>query len=341
MKGNSMQIKNIMVTGGGGFLGKAIVKKLLKKNYNVTSFSRKFYPDLEKIGVKQIQGDLIDKNAVEKSFFNMHAVFHVAAKPGMWGAFEKFYKVNVTGTKNVISACFTNKVGQLIHTSSPSVVFDEYDKENIDETTPYSKNYMASYPETKAMGEKLVRKACKEGLNTIILRPHMIWGPEDNHIIPGILARAHKLKKIGKKNILVDTIYIDNAADAHILALEKLFKNPLLSGKIYFISQDKPVNIWDMINDILDAAGKPPIKGEVSERTAYAAGSIFEFFYKLFNIKKDPPMTRFVAVELATSHWFNISMAKKDLGYYPKISTKEGLKRLKQWFLTMEQKKDE
>ena len=334
-----MQIKNILVTGGGGFLGKAIIKNLLEKRCNVTSFSRNFYPELEKIGVKQIQGDIADKKAVTKAFENMEAVFHVAAKPGMWGAYEKFYRVNVTGTKNVISACFTNKIKYLIHTSSPSVVFDGHDKKKIDETAPYSKRYMAFYPETKALGEKLVKKASREGLNTIILRPHMIWGPEDNHIIPRILARTSKLKKIGKKDTLVDTIYIDNAADAHTLALVKLSENPLLSGNIYFISQDNPVHVWDMIDGILMAAGRPPVKGEVSEKTAYMAGAVFEFFYRLFNIQKDPPMTRFVAVSLATSHWFNISKAKKDLGYHPKISTKEGLERLKQWFSTMEKKK--
>jgi nucleoside-diphosphate-sugar epimerase len=200
---------------------------------------------------------------------------------------------------------------------------------------------MAPYPETKAIAEKLVCKASKKRLNTIIIRPHMIWGPEDNHIVPAIIKRADKLKIIGPKDDLVDTVYIDNAADAHILASQKLFENPSLSGNIYFISQDEPVSKWQMANGFLDAAGLPPIKGHVSARTAYIAGSIFEFIYKLFHIKKEPPITKFAAIEAATSHWFNISKAKKELGYYPKISTKEGLKRLKLWFLTMETKSDD
>lgn len=336
-----MEIKNVLVTGGGGFLGKAIVKKLLKKQFIVTSFSRKFYPDLENIGVIQIQGDLADKNCLVKSFKNMDAIFHVAAKPGVWGPFEEFFQVNVTGTQNVISACLENKVKQLIYTSSPSVIFDDHDMENMDESIPYPKKYLAPYPETKAMAEKLVKSAAKKGLQVIILRPHLIWGPEDNHLFPRIIKRAKKLKRIGRKDDLVDTIYVDNAADAHLLASQKLLENPCLSGNIYFISQDDPVSKWEMITAFLDVAGLPPLKGHVSENTAYIAGSIFEMVYHFFNIKKEPPMTRFVAKELSTSHWFNISRAKKDLGYSPKISTKEGLKRLKQWFSTMEQKRDE
>jgi len=331
-----MEIKNVLVTGGGGFLGKAIVKKLVKKNLAVTSFSRNFYPDLENLGVLQIQGDLADKNAVAKAVRNIDSVFHVAAKPGIWGAFEDFFQVNVTGTENVIFACLDNNIKQLIYTSSPSVIFDENDMENVDESASYPEKYLAPYPETKAMAEKLVKSAAKKGLTTIIIRPHLIWGPEDNHMVPGIINRANKLKRVGRKDDLVDTIYVDNAADAHILASQKLIENPSLSGNIYFVSQDEPVSKWEMANAFLDAAGLPPINGHVSAKTAYIAGSIFEFVYKLFRLKKEPPITRFAAKELATSHWFNISRAKKDLGYTPKVSTQEGLRRLKQWFLTRE-----
>ncbi|MBU1194903.1 MAG: NAD-dependent epimerase/dehydratase family protein [Proteobacteria bacterium] len=329
-----MEIKNVLVTGGAGFLGKAIVKKLLKKDLNVTSFSRIFYPELEMMGVMQVQGDLADKKAVLNAVKKIDAVFHVAAKPGLWGPFEQFYQTNVVGTQNVIEACFKNKVSQLIYTSSPSVIFDQYDMENVDETVPYPSKYLAPYPETKALAEKLVRKAAQDGLNTIILRPHLIWGPEDNHVVPGIIQRAKSLKQVGRKDDLVDTIYVDNAADAHILACEKLLENPSLSGNIYFISQDEPISKWVMANAFLEAAGLAPIKGHVSGRTAYFAGMLCEAVYKIFRIKEEPPMTRFAAKELSTSHWFNISKAKKDLGYYPKVSTQEGLERLKQWLST-------
>ena len=327
-----MEIKNVLVTGGGGFLGKAIVKKLVAKNLAVTSFSRHFYPELENMGVCQIQGDLVDKVAVVKALEKMDVVYHVAAKFGIWGPLKDFIPVNVTGTQNVINACLENNVKQLIYTSSPSVIFDEEDMENVDESIPYPKKYMASYPETKAMAEKLVKNAAKSGMKTIILRPHLIWGPEDNHFLPTIIKRAKRLKRVGQKEYLVDTIYVDNAADAHIMASEKLFENPSLSGNVYFLSQDEPMPIWKIINAFLDTAGLPPMKGQVSEKIVYIAGSIFEFVYKFFNIKGEPLITKLGAKELATSHWFNISRAKKDLGYYPKISTQEGLIRLKQWF---------
>ncbi len=326
-----MEYKKALVTGGGGFLGKAIVKKLLLKEFQVTSFSRNFYSDLDSMGVVQIRGDLSDSGAVLNAFKGIDAAFHAAAKPGIWGEYEEYHKANVAGTENVIAACFKNNVKQMIYTSSPSVVFDEKDMENVDETAPYPDKYLAPYPKTKAMAEKLVREAAKKGLKTIIIRPHLIWGPYDNHLVPGILKRAGRLKRVGREDDLVDTIYVDNAADAHVLAYEKLSSDISLSGNIYFISQDEPVSKWEMANAFLEAAGLPAIKGHVSAKTAYMAGAFFEIIYHFFGIKKEPPMTRFAAKELSTSHWFNISRAKKDLGYHPKISTQEGLMRLREW----------
>ncbi|MGD9823403.1 NAD-dependent epimerase/dehydratase family protein [Desulfobacter sp.] len=326
-----MSLGNILVTGGGGFLGKALVRKLVDKGETVCSFSRSRYPALDQLGVSQIQGDLTDINAVTDALKGMKTVFHTAAKPGIWGAYDEYFRINVTGTVHVIDACMKNKVGQLIHTSSPSVVFDDKDMHGANELVPYPDTYLAPYPETKALAEKEIIKAAGQGLSVIILRPHLIWGPEDNHLVPGIISRASRLKIIGPDTDLVDTIYVDNAADAHILAAEKLSLNPDLSGNIYFISQDAPMSKWTLANAFLAAAGLPPIKGHVSGNTAYAAGWLFEFIYRTLGIKKDPPMTRFAARELATSHWFDISRAKNDLGYVPKISTQEGLKRLKAW----------
>jgi nucleoside-diphosphate-sugar epimerase len=281
--------------------------------------------------VEQIQGDLEDIQGLIKACRNVEAVFHVAAKPGIWGSYQSFYTPNVVGTRNVIEACRRNGVQRLIYTSSPSVIFDGKDMQGIDESVPYPETFHAHYPRTKAQAEQTVLDAARSGLPAVALRPHLIWGPGDNHLVPRILARADRLRRVGSGANLVDTIYIENAAHAHLLAEAALKDNPSISGKAYFISQDRPIALWEMIDLILAAGGKPPVKKSISPAAAFLAGAVCEGLFKLFQIKKEPPMTRFVARELATSHWFNIEAAKRDLGYQPLVSMQEGLRRLAAW----------
>ena len=323
--------RQVLVTGGGGFLGSAIVGRLVERGDRVRSFSRGFYPKLQHLGVEQVRGDIAEAEAVESACRGVELVFHVAAKPGVWGRYEDFFKVNVVGTRNVIAACKRHRIGRLIHTSSPSVVFNGKDMEGVDESAPYPERYLSHYPKTKAMAEREVITACAEGIHAIILRPHLIWGPEDNHLVPRILQRAKHLKKVGSADNLVDTVYIDNAADAHLLAADRLNENPALSGRVFFISQDDPIPLWHMVDAILEAADLSPVKGRISARTAWYIGAVLEGLYRMFRLKGEPRMTRFVAEELATAHWFDISAARKDLGYSPKVSTAEGLEKLGQW----------
>jgi nucleoside-diphosphate-sugar epimerase len=325
------QPARILVTGGGGFLGGAIVNRLIKRGDQVRSLSRKYYPELETRGVEQIQGDISNLSIVTKACEETDIVFHVAAKPPPWGKYEAYYQTNVLGTENVIMGCKLQKVTRLVYTSTPSVVFDGTAKEGADESLPYPAKYNAYYPRTKALAEQQVLKAADHGLSTVALRPHQIWGPGDPHFVPRLIDRAKELKQIGSGKNLVDTTYIDNAADAHLLAADRLAENPAISGNKYFISQDDPIPVWDMINAILNAAGLEPISGTVSYRTAWTLGAILEFAYRTFNISGEPKMTRFLADAVAKSHWFDISAAKRDLGYVPKISTQEGLRRLQEW----------
>jgi len=320
--------ENVLVTGGGGFLGRAIVKRLIEKGSRVTSFSRNSYPELDRMHVNQIKGDISDSKAVEKACRGMDLVFHTAALPGVWGKYSDYHDTNVTGTENIIAACLRNRVSRLIHTSSPSVVFNGRDMEGVDESVPHAARFHTHYPRTKALAEKAVLAAVSRDFRAIILRPHLIWGPGDNHLVPRILDRANRLRIVGSGKNRVDTIYIDNAALAHILAAEKLACNPELSGRVYFISQDEPVPLWEMVNRILAAGGKKPITGKVPFQVAWIAGALLELFYKTFGINGEPLMTRFVANELSTSHWFDISAAKRDLGYVPEVSTAMGLERL-------------
>ncbi|MBT1070205.1 NAD-dependent epimerase/dehydratase family protein [Pelotalea chapellei] len=322
-----------LVTGGGGFLGGVIVRMLVERGDEVVSFSRSEYPELQKLGVKQVKGDLGDREAVIKAAAGCDVIFHVAAKAGIWGALDEFYRANVTGTANVLEACRAHNIPRLVHTSSPSVVFDGTDVEGGDESLPYPSRYEAHYPATKALAEQMVLAANSPELATVALRPHLIWGPGDNHLVPRIIAkaRAGRLRRIGKRDCLVDTVYVDNAALAHLQAADRLVPGAPLAGKAYFISNDEPLPLWDMVNRILAAAQLPPVTRTVSPGVAYAAGVLCEKIWGLLHLRGEPPMTRFVAHELATAHWFKMDAARKDLGYQPEVSISEGLVRLEQW----------
>jgi nucleoside-diphosphate-sugar epimerase len=321
----------VLVTGGGGFLGNAIITRLVEKKYHVRSFSRNRYPELSSMGIEQIQGNICKKTQIEHALRGIDLVFHTAAKAGIWGDYSDYYRTNVTGTQNVIAGCKKHHISRLIYTSSPSVVFNGSDMEGVNESVPYPATYPAHYPQTKAIAEQYVIKAASQGLMTIILRPHLIWGPGDKHFVPRIITRANRLVRVGNGKNLIDTVYIDNAAEAHVLAAEALEKNPKLSGNIYFISQGDPIPLWDMINHILKAGGLAPVSRSMPRSMAWLIGVMLELVYRSFNFSKEPRMTRFLADELAKAHWFDISAARKDLGYIPRISIKEGLRRLETW----------
>ena len=322
-----------LVTGGGGFLGKAVVRLLVGEGWEVRSFSRGAYPELDRLGVEQVRGDLADGEKVAEAVRGCDAVFHVAAKAGVWGDFEEYFRANVTGTANVVAACRRHGVGRLVHTSSPSVVFGGGDIEGGDESLPYPVHFEAHYPRTKAEAERLVLGANSPELATVALRPHLIWGPEDNHLVPRIVVRgkAGRLRRVGTRPCRVDSVYVDNAARAHLLAAERLLPGAPPAGKAYFITNGEPLPLWELVNRILACAGVPPVTKTISPQAAYAAGWLLEKLYGALHLSSEPPMTRFLARELATAHWFDISAARRDLGYEPLVSVEEGLVRLREW----------
>ncbi len=322
-----------LVTGGGGFLGRAVVELLLQRGDAVRSFSRGTYPELQALGVEQQRGDLADLKAVREACQGCEVVFHVAAKAGLWGKYEDFYAANVTGTRNIIAGCRLAGIARLVYTSSPSVVFNGSDMEGVDESASYATRFNAAYPATKADAERMVLEANDRELATVALRPHLIWGPRDTHLVPGILerGRAGKIKKLGSTPKRVDFTYITNAADAHLLAADRLSTRSPIAGRPYFITNGEPVVLWDFINRLLAVAGIPPVRATVSPRVARSAGWVAETVWRTLGLRGEPPMTRFLAEELATSHWFNIEAARRDLGYAPRVSMEDGLQRLKEW----------
>lgn len=320
----------VLVTGGGGFLGQAIVRRLVARGDSVRILQRSEIPDLSAIGVECLRGDIADPTVVLQAASSCEIVFHVAAKAGMWGRYEDFYKANVVGTENVLAACQTHRIGKLIYTSSPSVVFNGKDECGIDESAPYPNHYLTHYPQTKAIAERRILAANGPQLATVALRPHLIWGPGDNHLFPRLVerAKAGQLRRVGDGKNLVDTTYIDNAADAHVLAANRLDVGSPVAGKAYFISNGQPVPLWDLIDRLLACANVPPITKNVSARTAYFAGALLEFVYAVTGRRDEPAMTRFVARQLSTTHWFSLEAARRDFGYVPGVSVEEGLERL-------------
>jgi nucleoside-diphosphate-sugar epimerase len=320
---------NILVTGGGGFLGSAICRQLLARGEQVTAYQRRAAPQLEAQGVRVIQGDLLDRALLGRSAAGCDAVIHTAGKAGVWGSYEQYYQANVVGTDYVISACREHGVAWLVHTSSPSVVHGGGDIEGGDESLPYPARFTAPYPETKALGEQLVMAANGARLATVCLRPHLIWGPGDPHLLPRLLDKAAggKLYLPGPDK-LIDTIYVDNAAQAHLQALDALRKGRDCAGKTYFISNDDPRPQKDIIAGLLAAAGLETEIRPLSPALAGAVAALVEAAWRVLRLDSEPPLTRWSAAQLSTAHWYDISAAKRDLGYQPLVSIDEGLRRL-------------
>lgn len=321
----------LLVTGGSGFLGGALCRRLVADGYAVRSLSRRPSPALAALGVTCLQGDIGDATAVRDAAQGCAVVFHVAALAGVWGPAAEFERINIGGTEHVLAACRDAGVPRLIYTSSPSVAYAGRDEAGVDESVGYPDHYLADYPRTKAVAERLVLAANGPKLATVALRPHLIWGPGDNHLLPRLIdrARSGRLRRIGDGKNLVDTTYIDNAVAAHVAALDRLQPGAACAGKAYFIANDEPRPLWELINALLACADVPPITRSISARTAYGLGAVCETVYRLLGRTSDPPMTRFVARQLATAHWYDLSAAKRDLGYRPTVSVDEGLKRLR------------
>ncbi|MEW9551860.1 NAD-dependent epimerase/dehydratase family protein [Nonomuraea sp. NPDC050783] len=318
----------VLVTGGGGFLGAAVCRMLAERGDQVTAFQRRPHPVLDAYGVRQRAGDVRDPGRVRAAVAGHDAVVHCAALAGLWGAARDFRAVNVNGTANVIDACLRAGVTRLVHVSSPSVVHDGDDLEGVDESAPYARRFLAPYPASKAAAERLVLAADGERLATVAVRPHLIWGPGDPHFLPRFAGQARRGRLLlprapGK---LVDTVYIDNAAEACLLALDALAPGGPAAGRAYFVAQDEPVPIVQWINGLLAAAGLGPVRPRVPAGLARLAAGAVEHACRL--VRARPPLTRLAAVQATTSHWFDLSAARRDLGYVPRVTMAEGLSRL-------------
>ena len=320
----------VLVTGGGGFLGGGVVRALLARGDSVVSIARGDYPHLRELGVETVRGDLAEPADALAAAEGCDVVVHVAARAGIWGTPAQFERSNVEATRCVLAACRTLGIRRLVHTSTPSVVHAGGDIVGGDETLPYATHFTSDYPRTKAVAERLALAAAGDELATVALRPHLVWGPGDTQLVPRILERARggRLRFVDGGQAVFDTTYVDDAVAAHLCAVDRLAPGADCSGRAYFISSGDPRPMREIVNAILAAAGMPPEHRSVPLAVAVAAGTVAEALWRLLGRQDEPPMTRFLAHQLATSHWFDISAARRDLGYAPQVGLDEGFRRL-------------
>jgi nucleoside-diphosphate-sugar epimerase len=322
----------IAVTGASGFLGGAVARALLRRGERIRCLQRSAVPELRALGAEVVQVDLGDAAAVLTALRGCDAVLHIAAKAGVWGPLKEYWHANVLGTRNVIKACQELGVAKLVYTSTPSVVHAGGDVEGIDEAAAIPGYFAAPYPATKAIAEREVLAANGPGLATVALRPHLIWGPNDPQLTARVLqrARAGRLRLVGGGTKLIDSLFIDNAVAAHLIALDQLSADAACAGKAYFVTQGEPMPQKALINGMLAAANLPACERSLPPWLAYAAGAVLELAWWLLRRPGEPPMTRFVAEQLATAHWYDISAIRRDLGYAPRVSVAQGLEILRQ-----------
>ncbi|WP_254459888.1 2-alkyl-3-oxoalkanoate reductase [Xanthomonas sacchari] len=322
----------IVVTGGGGFLGQALCRGLVARGYQVVSYNRGHYPELQALGVAQVRGDLADAQALQHALAGADAVFHNAAKAGAWGSYDSYYQPNVVGTENVLAACRAHGVGRLIYTSTPSVTHRAtHPVEGLGaDQVPYGENFQAPYAATKAIAERMVLAANDAQLAVVALRPRLIWGPGDNQILPKLVARAQagRVRLVGGGDNKVDSTYIDNAAQAHFDAFEHLAVGAPCAGKAYFISNGEPLPMRELLNRLLAAVGAPAVTKTLSFKAAYRIGAACETLWPLLRLRGEPPLTRFLAEQLCTPHWYSMEPARRDFGYVPQVTIAQGLQRL-------------
>lgn len=333
-----------LVTGGGGFVGGAVVDTLLARGDEVVSLARGDYPALRERGVTTLRGDLADPACAREAVVGCDVVFHVAARAGIRGTAAQFRHSNVEGTRVLLDACREAGTRRFVFTSTPSVVHAGGDIEGGDESLPYATHFDAAYPETKAEAERLVLAANGPTLATVALRPHLVWGPGDTQLVPRILdrARSGRLRLVGDGSAVIDTTYVDDAAQAHLDAADRLAPGAACAGRPYFITSGDPRPVRELVNGIVVAGGLEPVEGTVPLPVAVGAGAVVESVWRVLERVPflgdvgDPPMTRFLARQLATAHWFDISAARRDLGYSPRVPLDEGFARLARWLTPRE-----
>jgi len=317
---------NVLVIGGNGFLGQHLLPLLRRRDLHLRVLGRQERCALA-LPVEYCRGDVQKFSDVLEATRGMEAVFHLASKAGIEADPKGYDATNVQGTRHVLEACRRNRVKYCVYTSSPCVVFNGKNIRGGDESLPYSGHPLCDYARTKIQAEKLVLAANAKTLRTLALRPHLLFGRGDRQLIPRLLQRSQsgRLARIGSGKNCVDMTHVANAALAHELALLALLRGHP-GGKAYFIGQEKPLPLWDTIDQILRRLNCPPVTRHIPFHIAYASGFLLEKLCRLHRSQREPAMTRFLALALSHDHYFSHRAARKDLGYIPQISIEEAMR---------------
>lgn len=321
-----------LVTGATGFLGGALARRLHGVGWDVTALGRNSLKlnQLEDEGMRPLHLDITKKEELNAAFKGQEIIFHCAALPSPWGNFEKFYQANVIGTRNVVQACLENKVGRLVYVSTPSIYFDYKSRTDVKENDSLPEP-ITHYARTKRLAEEEIDKGFANGLAVVSIRPRALFGEGDTVIFPRLIPRLRsgRLPILGDGENIVDLTYIQNVVDALLLCAESP-ANTL--GKKYNISNGEPIKIWKLIERICDELGYAHPSRKISYKTANTTASALEFFYSLIPFSPEPPLTRVSVSMLANNTTLDISAAKAELGYQPKVSVEEGVQRFLKWW---------
>lgn len=317
-----------LVTGATSLVGRTIVEKLVHRGDEVTVFQR----SSSGLGVEEHLGDISDRGAVKDAMAGAEAVVHVAAKVSVSGPWQQFRQVNVEGTRNVVDAAAELGVSRFVQVSSPSVAYSGHALVGAGAGPADPAATRGHYAASKAEAEVIALKANSADMCVVAVRPHLIWGPGDKQLVGRIVARARsgRLAIIGSGAALIDTIYVDNAADAIVAALDRA---PSVAGRAFVVTNGQPRTVREMVNRIVMAAGLQPPRVRVPYQVARIGGGVAERVWEVLPGDDEPPMTSFLAEQLGTAHWFDQREVTEALDWSPAVGLAEGFDRLRSWFL--------
>ena len=312
------------VTGGSGFVGAALIRRLVADGWSVRALARS--PEAEaavrEAGAEPASGSLEDPAALQAGAAGAEYVFHSAAKLGDWGDWKDFRRVNVGGTRHVISACRAAGVRRLVHVGTEAALLRGQPLIAADERTPLAFDSRAAYSATKAAAEAAVVEANRDGLETVVVRPRFVWGVGDRAVLPFIVktVRAGRFRWIGGGRQLTSTTHVDNTVEGLVLAALK--GTP---GNAYFVTDGSPVVFREFVSALLATQGVQAPEGDIPLGVARAAAAVGETAWKLLPLPGAPPVARFSVWASGLECTIDDSKAREQLGYRPVMTRDHGL----------------